>query len=349
MSSTPLPPDFDPGAAAATDGLFGLPTRPEDARVLVVPVPFEATVSYGDGTANGPAAMLAASRQVDLFDVRTGRPYEAGIAMLPLESAARVREWSDAARALAEPVIAAGGAGDDPGLRARLAEVNALCERMNDWVRAQAETALDAGRTVVVVGGDHSIPFGTIAAHADRHPGLGVLHIDAHHDLRPAYEGFQWSHASILHNVLERVPGVARLVQVGIRDFSEEEADIARDAGERVAVHYDADVKDRQMAGEPFARIAEEIVEALPETVYLTVDIDGLDPTLCPGTGTPVPGGLLWHEMMALMKAVVRSGRTIVGADLVEGAPQPGDGEWNANVGARLLYSMIGHALLSRR
>ncbi len=341
--------DFDPGAAACGDGLFGLPTSVDAATVVVVPVPFEATVSYGDGTARGPAAMLAASRQIDLFDRRLGRPYEAGIAMLPLEQAAEVRAWSDAARVLAAPVIAAGGAGDDPELLRRLAEVNALCARMNAWVEEQVGGLLDAGKTVMTLGGDHSTPFGAIRAHALRHSGMGVLHIDAHHDLRPAYEGFTWSHASVLWNVLERIPEVSRVVQVGIRDFSEEEAAIAEAGGERVVVHYDTDVKERQMGGEPFARVADEIVDALPDQVYVTIDIDGLDPTLCPGTGTPVPGGLAWHEMAALLRAVCRSGRRIVGADLVEVAPQPGDREWNANVGARLLYSLIGHTLLSRR
>ena len=174
---------------------------------------------------------------------------------------------------------------------------------------------------------------------------MGILHIDAHHDLRPAYEGFTWSHASILFNVLERIPGVAHVAQVGIRDFSEEEARIATAAGSRVSVHYDVDTKERQNEGVPFARIADDVVDALPERVYLTFDVDGLDPLLCPGTGTPVPGGLAWHEVTALLQALVRSGRTIVGGDLVEVAPQAGDREWNANVGARLLYKMIGYAL----
>jgi len=285
---------------------------------------------------------------VDLFDRRNGRFYEHGSAMLPLSDAAGVRDWSDAAREAAEPVIEAGGPGADPELAEMVEHVDELCERMNDWVHARVAEHVALGKTVFTVGGDHSVPFGAMAAYGERFPQLGVLHVDAHHDLRPAYEGFRWSHASILFNVLEDVPGVATVAQVGIRDFSEEEARIAVDAGERVQVHYDTDVKERLCNGEPFVRIADEIVEPLPRDVYLTFDIDGLDPALCPGTGTPVPGGLAWHEIQALLQALVRSGRRIVGGDLVEVAPQDGDREWNANVGARLLYRMIGYALRSQ-
>ena len=348
MSDSPLPSGFDPGSAACGEGIFGLPTTLEDSRVIVVPVPFEATVSYGDGTANGPRAVLEASRQVDLFDLRNGRPYEQGIAMLELDDADCVRGWSDAAREVAEPVIEAGGPGADPELAEMVEHVDELCERMNDWVYSRVAEQLAAGKTVFTLGGDHSVPFGAIVAHAERYPGMGILHLDAHHDLRPSYEGFRWSHASILFNVLQDLPEVAMVAQTGIRDFSEEEAHIARGAGERLRVHYDTAVKERLCNGEPFARIADELIEPLPRDVYLTFDIDGLDPALCPGTGTPVPGGLAWHEVQALLQALVRSGRRIVGGDLVEVAPQDGDREWNANVGARLLYRMIGYALRSQ-
>src|SRR5262245_17327093 len=212
---------FDPSGAAAGGGIYGLPFTAESARVVLVPVPWEATVSYGAGTAQGPAAILAASRQVDLFDRETGKPYEAGIAML--EIPATVRAWSDEARALAGPVIEKGGPGDDPTLRDAVARVDALGDRMNAWVRETVTRWLAAGKLVGVVGGDHSVPFGGIQAVAERHPGLGILHFDAHADLRDAYEGFRWSHASIMFNVQRDLVAVSRIVQVGIRDYSEEE------------------------------------------------------------------------------------------------------------------------------
>lgn len=341
------PTSFDPNAAADPDsGLYGLPDDPQDAGVIIIPVPWDVTTSYRAGTANGPSAILQASKQVDLYDVETGRPYRAGIAMLEL--AAKVRGWNAEGRALAEPIIAAGGNidGDDRLLAAR-AHVNELGTRLNDWVRTQAERWLDAGKLVGVLGGDHSTPFGLIATLAQRHPGMGILHIDAHADLRHAYEGFTWSHASIMYNVLEHLPGVAKLVQVGIRDLCEAEVDIIKGSGGRVVTHFDTEVSTRRYAGQNWAGQCERIVEALPENVYISFDIDGLDPTLCPHTGTPVPGGLLYPEALMLLGAVTRTGRKIVGFDLNEVAPDPGGDEWDANVGARLLYKLIGQALAS--
>lgn len=341
--------DFDPGGAASFDGIYGLPHSVDEARVVVIPVPWDATTSYRAGTSNGPAAILDASRQVDLFDVETGRPYEAGIAMLPISD--EVVGWNDEARRLAAPIIEAGGEipDDDPAMRQDLATVNALGADLNAWVRARTEEVLAQGKLPVVLGGDHSTPFGAFEALAARRPGLGVLHFDAHYDLRDAYEGFAWSHASIMFNALKRIPGIARIVHVGIRDFSEAEHGLSRSSGGRSVAYLDAALRERVFAGATWTSIADEIVGHLPREVFVSFDVDGLDPSLCPGTGTPVPGGLSFREATAVISACVKSGRTIVGCDLNEVAPRDGDGEWNANVGARLLYKMIGFALLSRR
>lgn len=336
---------FDPDAAAQPgSGVFGLPGDADSAGVVLVPVPFDATTSYRRGAALGPAAILEASRQVDLFDRETGRPYEAGIAAC--EPDPRVAVWNEEARALADPILAAGGAGDDPALRAALARVNALSRAVDDLVEATVERWLSRGKLVGVVGGDHSTPLGAIRAHARRAPGLGVLHVDAHADLRDAYEGFTRSHASIMFNVLAGCPGVSRLVQIGVRDFAEGELEVQRREGERVRCFFDADLARARLEGATWASLVAPVVEALPRDVYISFDIDGLDPSLCPGTGTPVPGGLSFHEACYLLSAVARSGRRIVGFDLNEVAP--GDDEWDANVGARLLYKLIGYALLTR-
>jgi agmatinase len=341
------PTDFDPDAAAPSDaGLFGLPFTPEAARVVILPVPFEATTSYGGGTANGPEAVLAASHQVDLFDLEYGRVYRHGIAMLPISE--EVRAWNEAARALAAPVIANGGAGGVHELERRLAQVNDYSAQLNAWVRETSAHWLNEGRVVGVLGGDHAVPLGNIAAHAERYPGMGVLHLDAHADLRVAYEGFTDSHASIMHNVLTRIPGVAKLVQVGIRDFGEAEYRTIVDSGGRVQTFFDADMARRRFEGVPFAKLVEELIAPLPEKVYLSFDIDGLDPTLCPHTGTPVPGGLQFQEAAYVLFTLARSGREIVGFDLCEVSPGPDGDEWDANVGARLLYKMIGATLRSR-
>jgi agmatinase len=338
---------FDPNAAAASgSGAFGLPHDPKGARVVLLPVPFEATTSYGGGTSRGPAAILAASRQVDLFDLETGRPYEAGIAWL--EAHAEVSGWSEEGKRLAAEVIAAGGPAD-ARLRGICGEVDRLCEQMNRAVSEDVTHWLGQGKLVGTIGGDHSIAFGAIAATAARYPGVGVLHLDAHGDLRHAFEGFSWSHASIMDNVIERLPQVGRLVQVGIRDLCEEEHQRIQDSNGRIALHGDSELAEEQFCGTPFSQLAERVVAGLPNDVYLSFDIDGLDPALCPHTGTPVPGGLSFQQICCLLKTVARSGRRVVGFDLTEVAPGPEGDEWDANVGARLLYKMIGWSLASHR
>ena len=330
---------FDPNAPALPDsGIFGLTATPANAKVVLIPVPFEATTSYGGGTANGPRAILEASRQVDLFDLDTGRPYETGIALL--EESADVRRWNDEAKALAAPVIAAAGVGDHSGA---LKAVNARCEQMNEWVYQTTRKLLSEGKTVGLLGGDHSTPFGCIRAHAEKYPGMGVLHLDAHADLRDAYEGFTWSHASIMFNVVKKIPQVKKLVQVGIRDFGEAEYELIQASDGRIETFFDANLARSKLGGMAWCELVDNMVSVLPDQIYLSWDIDGLDPTLCPHTGTPVPGGLSFHEVIGLLEGIGRSGKKIVGFDLNEVAP--GEDEWDGNVAARLLYKMIGWAL----
>ncbi len=335
-------PPFDPDAAAAPgSGIFGLSHDEAAAAVVLLPVPFAATVSYGEGAENGPAAILAASRQVDLYDLQFGRVYEAGIHLRP--EPADVRAWHEQARAVAEGVIARGGAGRGD---AAVAAVDAAGARVNDHVHAAAAAVLAAGKVPGVLGGDHSVPFGAIRACAERFPGLGILHVDAHADLRVAYEGFRWSHASIMDNVLRELPGVARLVQVGIRDFGEQELAAIGASNGRAIAHFDLEWQRRRFTGTPFDDLVREAIAPLPRHVYVSFDVDGLDPALCPHTGTPVPGGLQFAEAVHLLVTLAHSGRTIVGFDLVEVAP--GETEWDANVAARLLYKLCGAALHAR-
>jgi agmatinase len=337
----------DPNTASAPDsGIFGLDASVGASAIVLIPVPFDATASYGRGSSGGPSAILRASRQVDLFDLETGRPYQRGIVMLG--ESRRVRAWNRAAGAAARPVIRAGGAAaSDRRLWRAAGRVNRLCERLNDWVWRQSRRHLDAGKVVGVVGGDHSTPFGAIRAYAERFPGMGVLQVDAHADLRPAFEGFRWSHASIMYNVLCEIPGVSKLVQVGIRDFCEQEHDEMKRWGGRVKVFFDVEIARARLEGRSLLSVWNRAVRALPREVYVSFDIDGLDPSLCPHTGTPVPGGLLFHEACALLRRLVESGRRVVGFDLNEVASGPRGDEWDANVGARLLYKLVGWTLVS--
>lgn len=339
--------DFDPDSAASADsGAYGLPFTPEQAKVVLVPVPFEATTSYGAGAADGPAAILEASKQVDLFDVEIGKPYEAGIAML--EESSEIRTWNDEAKAAAQEVMEAEDPEADPALLEKLALVNRRSEQVNEWVRSTCEELLAQGKIPCVIGGDHAVPFGAIQAYAEKYPGMGILHLDAHADLRDAYEGFTYSHASIFHNVMERIPNVSKLVQVALRDVGSAEYRYIRESGGRVVAFFDQELVNERFEGTTWAAQVRRIVEELPQHVYLSFDIDGLDPTLCPNTGTPVPGGLSFQQAAALVAGVARSGRTIIGLDLCEVAPGPEGDEWDGNVGARLLYKMIGWMLRSQ-
>ncbi len=341
-------PSFDPNAAASSDsGIFGLPHDPDAAEVVLVPVPFDATTSYRQGTADGPAAILRASHQVDLYDLQTGRPYARGIAMLPEDEA--IVSANAVCRALTAPLIAKGGADPaEPGEIAALAEVERHMAELNARLRGTVVALLAAGKLPGIVGGDHSVPLGAIQAAGTQFQDLGILHVDAHADLRVAYEGFRYSHASIMDNVLREVPAVRRIVQVGIRDLCEQELAAIEASEGRVITHFDLVWQRRRAEGERLRTLLDEAVSALPQDVWVSFDIDGLDPALCPHTGTPVPGGLTFAEAALLLERLVASGRRIVGFDLNEVAPGPEGDEWDANVGARLLYKLCGFALLTR-
>ena len=341
--------NFDPNAAPDADsGVFGLPHQEKDSALVLLPVPWEATTSYGGGTSKGPAAIYAASGQVDLFDGEVIKPYEPGIFMRP--ESKEVRAWNKTAKAAAQKVIKVGGNIEGrKDLQKALKTANELGGRLNEWVRSETKALMAGGKIVGLVGGDHSVPYGAFQAAAETHGEFGLLHFDAHSDTRVAYEGFTWSHASIMYNAMENIPQISKIVQVGIRDFCEQEYEFIHALGKRARVFYDKDLAARRFAGTPFTKTATEIVDALPKKVWVTFDIDGLDPKMCPHTGTPVPGGLEFAEANHILGLLARSGREIIGFDLNEVSPDPeGKTEWNENVGMRLLYKLAAWTFVSR-
>jgi len=331
---------FDPnGPASANGGIFGLDCSPQSSAVVLLPVPFDATTSYRPGTAQGPQAILNASAQLDLFDLETGRPYEAGIAMLPISE--QVCEWNRKARILSEKCRLAP---QDTELRQQL---NDYCATVNQWVESQVADLLKQGKIVGAIGGDHATPYGAIRAHLEHYPTMGMLHIDAHADLRKAYEGFEWSHASIMYNVITKTE-LPKLIQIGVRDFCESEMEMIRSESSRISTYFDQTLAQEKFSGKTFAAQVDEMMKELPNDVYVSLDIDGLDPKLCPNTGTPVPGGLSFQETCALLSSIGDSGRRLVGFDLCEVAPGPDGDEWDGNVGMRLLYKLCGHSIRTR-
>lgn len=334
-------------AAKPGSGIFGLTHGPKDARVHVIPVPFDATTSYRKGAAGGPAAILRASRQVELFDLAAGKPHEQGICML--EADPRIAALNEEAGAKAERIIALGGdLGGNAALARDLARVNEIGAEVNRIVHEATRRALDMKKLPAIVGGDHSVPFGAFQAASERFPGLGILHFDAHADLREAFEGFAWSHASIMNNVATRLEKVAVLVQVGIRDLGEREYQTILGSKGRIRTLFDPEWARAKLDGTNLRELVKKRLEALPERVWVSFDVDGLDPVLCPNTGTPVPGGLSWPDAMLWLEELALSGKKVVGLDLNEVSPGdagPETDSWDAIVGARLLYRLIGTAL----
>lgn len=339
---------FDPsGTGSYRDGLFGVPTSEKNAKVVIIPVPWEVTTSYGGGTAEGPGAVLQASPQIDLFDLELGDAYEKGYHLLPIpeEVAALNKKLRPHALEVREALESGSElTADQKKIRD---EINAACAVMCDWVFGHAKQILSRGQIPAVLGGDHSSPEGNIRAVSEAHKGeIGVLHVDAHADLRFQYQGFQRSHASIMNNVMMAAWKPKKLVQVGIRDFSREEHSMIQERPD-IETFFDADIKRRLFEGETWKNVCDAIMNELPKNVYVSFDIDGLSPEFCPGTGTPVPGGLSFDQAAYLLASLKRTGKKIVGFDLNEVAPQEGT-EWDGNVGARLLYKMCGWTVLTQ-
>ncbi len=340
---------FDPNAATTEgSGIFGLPHSESEARLIFLPVPWEVTTSYGGGTSGGPAAILEASHQVDLYDVDLDRPYRAGLHLLA--ESEEVIEWNQEGKKLAAEIIAKGGViAGDKRLESALSRVNELSRNLNQYVYDQVRAQLAKNKIVCVLGGDHSVPLGAVKALGEKFGDFGVLHFDAHSDTRKAFEGFQYSHASIMYNALEEIPAIRRIVQVGIRDFCEQEIVYCAQQSERVRIHFDSDLQRARFRGENWDSVCARIVADLPQRVWVSFDIDGLDPRFCPNTGTPVPGGLDFAEAIHLFSAVAKSGRTIIGFDLNEVSPGNSGSDWDGNVGARLLYKLSAWTLFSQK
>ena len=272
-----------------------VPPRPADqARFHVIPVPYEATVSYAGGTANGPEAILDASDQLELYD-GTSYPGEKGI------------------------------------FTQRPVDCSGAPEQVMENVRKAVLAALDAGAMPVVLGGEHSLTYGEMAALKERYGRFGVIQFDAHADLRDSYEGSKWSHASVMRRAVKDLD--LPLVQLGNRIYCREELEARKEYG---VLSWDAPYLCRH--GIPGNLIPEDF----PRNIFITFDVDGLDPSIMPETGTPVPGGLDWYMALDLAARAIQ-GRRVLGFDVVELAPREGHivSDFAA---ASLTYALMGLA-----
>lgn len=278
------------------DNFLGLEPRYTDygkAKYAVLPIPYDATTSYMSGTRNGPRAIITASQQVEWFDDELGREFHrAGICTVD--------------------ALAPNAAGP---------------EAMHADIYRAAKPIVRDGKTLIGLGGEHSITSALVKAVKTKHRNLSVLQIDAHADLRDEYEGTPYSHASVMRRVLEL--GVS-VVPVGIRNYSIEEHRFMKK-------HDFTPITARETRENP--RWIEQAMSSLSDNVYITIDIDGFDPAYAPGTGTPEPGGLDWFQVIDLMRAVTLE-KQIVGADVVEVVPSPGSAQTEF-LAAKLVYKLI--------
>jgi agmatinase len=266
----------------------------EQARVVILPIPYEQTTTYGTGTKKGPQALIDASRHMELYDEELDyEVYQVGIHTL--------RELE---------TVASGPA--------------AMMDRITEVTRE----LLNGGKFVVGLGGEHTISFGLVRAHAERFPGLSVLQFDAHTDLRDTYQGTPYNHASVLRRISEIVPAV----HVGIRSMSREEAAWVKTREARV--FYASEVVGS-------ASMATTISEALTDHVYVTICLDGFDPSIMPAVGTPEPGGLGWYDVLRIVRRVAET-RHIVGFDVVELFPMAGNIAPDF-LAAKLVYKVLGY------
>lgn len=333
--------DFDPeGPSNPTNNIYGFPTTEEDARLVILPIPWEVTVSYNAGTARASEHIFKASMQVDIYDAEFPDTWKQGFFMRPADK--KILMKSDYLRKEAELYIAYISRGEDLKKNAfmckSLKDINEGGDFLNEWVFEQTRSLMNRGKLVALLGGDHSTSFGYFRAIGERHGDFGILQIDAHCDLRKCYEDFDYSHASIMYNALEEIPAIRKLVQIGVRDCSLTESNYIANSNGRVVTFFDRDIKHKQYEGQTWKQIVDDIIAQLPQKIFLSFDIDGLDPKLCPNTGTPVHGGFETEQVYYLLKKMLESGKEFLGFDLVEIGV--GESDWDSNVGARVLFKL---------
>lgn len=328
----------DPGLADAS--IYGLPFDANESELIILPVPWEVTVSYGSGAAKGPQAVFDASFQVDLLHQEFPDLWKLGIFMdtPPNDWQNKSQQLKELANSIIEALEKGETVESNAQLSQNLATINKASAQLNQEVAARTEYWQKQGKRVILLGGDHSTPLGYYQALAQQYQDFGILHLDAHMDLRKAYEGFEHSHASIMYNATQ-IEQLSKIVQVGIRDFSETEVDYVKST-DKVVVFTDADIKNSLFEGKTWQNICDKIINSLPKNVVISFDIDALQQWYCPNTGTPVPGGLSYEQAIYLLNRLANSEKNIIGADLVE--VSPGEDEWDGNVGTRLLYHLCG-------
>lgn len=304
-------------------GFLGIKIDYEDSKIVLLKVPWDGTASYGKGTRFGPDIIIKASHQIDLWDIDYGLPFWAGFC----------DKEANLNRELINNVY---------NNKCSISEINYISEHINEIVYKDSMRILDDNKLVGIIGGEHSVPYGLLQALAHRYKHFGILHIDAHHDLRQAFEGYTYSHASIIYNILENIPQVSSIVSIGIRDFCKEEFVYAKNNSKLYTLYDYQLFESKIQRTNNLIQLIQDALIRLPTFVYVSFDIDGLLPSYCPGTGTPVPGGIDFNEAMYIIKLLSQLNKVIIGFDLCEVSPSQINPLFDGNVGARVLYKLCG-------
>ncbi len=326
--------NFDPNGIGVENGNFiGLPFDFDTADIILFPVPWDVTVSYRDGTHLAPENILNASYQLDLINALSPDTWKKGIYFNPVNH--NIKAKNRKYRKKAEQhirLLEQQKKGDFLVLK----KINKACKKLNKHVYLNTKRILEKNKKIILIGGDHSTPFGYYKSLSEKFDSFGILQIDAHCDLRKSYEGFKYSHASIFHNALKKIKNISHLIQVGIRDYCEEEWNYSK-SHHKIKTFTDFDFRKKTLAGSTFQKNIEEVINSLPNNIYISFDVDGLSPDLCPETGTPVPGGFNFNEIIFIFNKIKESNKNVIGCDLCEVS---GKNNWDANVGARIIYLM---------
>ena len=341
---------FDPNKVGISNGnIFGFPVAQKDANQVIISIPWDLTTSYRKGASFAPRSILNESLQLDFFHHKLSNAHQTKVFFSELSS-----EWKNINNRLSEKSIAyltfleeGGSINQNIEFKDFVNTVNQFNNQLKESLYKRAKDLLDKDVLVSVLGGEHSVPLGLILALDEKYSSFGILQIDAHCDLRDSYQDFDQSHASIMYNVLKECNNLTKLVQVGVRDFSSEEF-VFSDNNDKIKTFFDATLKEGRFKGLTWDDQVNEIISELPEHVYISFDIDGLCPYLCPSTGTPVPGGLEFDEAIYLIFKIVESQRKIIGFDLSE-VSIDSSSKWDANVGARVLWNLVCAAEKSRK
>lgn len=339
---------FDPNAAGnPQSNIFGLPFTEDNARLVIQPVPWEATVNIYPGTARCISSIVRHSVHIDLFWKEHPDLWKQGIFIR--ETNQKILLKSDYLRKEAELLVGYTCCGkalcDNDFMQRNLKEINAGGAYLNTWVYDHTKDIIEKGKLAALLGGDHSISQGMVQALSEKYEDFGILQVDAHCELRKDYEGFVYSHACVMRNILDKTPQVSKLVQVATREFCEEEYKYMQENPNRIKTFFDEDLKEQQYQGKSWYEISKSIVDALPQYVYLSFDIDGLKPYYCPSANSPVVGGLEYDQMKTIFKLMKEQGKKIIGFDLC----QVGNGRvgTDAQVGAYILWDLCNQILHS--